>query len=177
MRKLYLLRHAKSSWEDPAADDFHRPLNGRGRKSAAQIAEYLAAHKIRPAMALVSAALRTRATYQLIEPRLEGVPVSFEEDLYAAGKSQLLQRLHKLDGHLASVMVVGHNPGLERLAASLAGHNGDPEALAHLKEKFPTGALAVLETDARHWAELGPGTCRLTAFIRPKDLMGGEDGE
>jgi phosphohistidine phosphatase len=170
MRKLYLLRHAKSSWGDAALDDFDRPLNDRGRRSARRMAAYLDSARIRPALVLVSAARRTRETFDILASKLGGVPAAIEEDLYATGKAELLQRLHRLDDHLASVMVIGHNPGLERLAGALAGKHGEPQALARLHDKFPTGALAVLETKAARWAELQAGSCRLVDFVRPKDL-------
>lgn len=170
MRRIYLLRHAKSSWDDPALGDFDRPLNGRGRKNARQMGKHLAQAGIRPAMILCSAALRTRATYEILESRLEGVPVSFEDGLYEAARHDLLDRLHRLDPHLPSVMLIGHNPGLERLAAYLTGGHGEPEAVVRLSEKFPTGSLAVLDAEIEHWAELGQGTCRLTDFVRPRDL-------
>lgn len=170
MRRLYFLRHAKSSWDDPSLGDFDRPLNGRGRKNARQMGKYLSQAGIRPAMILCSAARRTRATYDIVESRLEGVPVSFEEGLYEAARHDLLDRLHRLDDHLGSVMLIGHNPGLERLTAFLVAGHGAPDALARLAEKFPTGTLAVLESPVAHWAELGQGTCRLADFIRPRDL-------
>jgi phosphohistidine phosphatase len=170
MRHIYFLRHAKSSWDDGALDDFERPLSGRGRKAARAMGKFLAKQNIRPNLVLCSAAKRTRSTYEIIEPRLEGVPVSIERDLYAAAKGNLLDRLRKLDDHLASVMLIGHNPGLERLAAFLAGPHGEPHALEHLAEKFPTGTLAIIETDTPRWAQLDAGTCRLTALIRPRDL-------
>lgn len=170
MRQLYLLRHAKSSWDEPGGDDFERPLNGRGRKAARSMGKYLAKMGIRPAMVLCSAARRTRETWEIIEKRLEGVPVSFEEGLYEAAKGDLLDRLHRLDDHLNSVLLIGHNPGLERLAGFLAGSKGEAIALERLAEKFPTGTLAVLQSPVRHWAQLGAGTAALTALVRPRDL-------
>lgn len=170
MRRLYFLRHAKSSWDDTALDDFERPLSGRGRKAARAMGKFLAKQKIRPCLVLCSAAKRTRSTYEIIEPRLEGVPVSIERGLYEATKGNLLDRLRQLDDHLGSVLLIGHNPGLERLTAFLAGSHGEPAALERLAEKFPTGTLAMLETDSPHWAQLDTGTCRLTRLVRPRDL-------
>lgn len=178
MRRLYLLRHAKSSWAKPGCDqgpdDFDRPLNDRGRKAARLMAKHMAKAGIRPALVLCSAARRTRETWDIVEKRLEGVPVSIEDGLYAASKGILLDRLHGLDDHLKSVLLIGHNPGLERLAAYLAGHHGEPEALARLADKFPTGGLAVLECKAAQWAELDAGTSRLAALVRPRDLGDGD---
>lgn len=170
MRNLYLLRHAKSSWDDPGVDDFDRPLSGRGYKAATLMAAFLAEAHIRPALALVSAARRTRDTWEVIEPAMRGVPVAFEDELYEAGKGELMERLRRLDDHLASVLVLGHNPGLERFAQALIHGHGDTQAVRHLAAKFPTGALAVLDTDIAHWKQLDAGTCRLSKFIRPKDL-------
>lgn len=170
MRRLYFLRHAKSSWDDNALDDFERPLSGRGRKAARAMGKFLARQEIRPNLVLCSAAKRTRSTFEIIEPRLEGVPVSIERELYEAAKGNLLDRLRQLDDHLGSVMLIAHNPGLERLTAFLAGSHGEHLALDRLAEKFPTGTLAMLETDSCHWAQLDAGTCRLTALVRPRDL-------
>lgn len=176
LRKLYLLRHGKSSWDDPALDDFERPLTGRGRKAARRMAAHFAATGIRPALVLVSAARRTRATYDAMGAALVGVPMAIEDGLYEAGKSELMERLRALDEHLGSVMLIGHNPGLERLTQALIHGHGDEHAVARLKEKFPTGALAVLEADVDRWAKLAGGTCRLVDFVRPKDL-GDPEGE
>lgn len=170
MRKLFLLRHAKSSWDDPSSEDFDRPLNGRGRKDAKRMGRYMAEQGFRPGIALVSAAARTVATWELIEPHLEGVPVAIEEELYEAGKSRLLDRLRRMDEHMDSVLLVGHNPGIGRLAEVLVDHHGDPALLAELAAKFPTGALAEIGLDIGHWGELEAGRGRLLSFVRPKDL-------
>jgi phosphohistidine phosphatase len=170
MRKLFLLRHAKSSWDDPAAEDFDRPLNGRGRKDAKSMGKYMAAQGFRPGIALVSGAARTRATWELIEPHLEGVPVAIEAELYEAAKSRLLTRLRHMDDHMESVLLIGHNPGIGRLAEVLVEHHGRPALLACLADKFPTGALAVIHLDIGHWGELEAGRGTLASFVRPKDL-------
>ncbi|MBX9634010.1 MAG: histidine phosphatase family protein [Magnetospirillum sp.] len=170
MRQIFLLRHAKSSWDDPSLDDFDRNLNNRGRKSARAMAKYLGKAHIRPAIILCSAAQRTRATYEIIESTLAGVPVSIENELYEAARGDLLDRLRRLDDHLPSVMMIGHNPGMERLTSFLCNGHGQAEALSRLAEKFPTGALAVLETKSPRWASLDEGDCRLVQFIRPADL-------
>lgn len=170
MRQIFLMRHAKSSWDDPSQSDFERGLNNRGRKNARIMAKFLGKSHIRPAMILCSAAERTRATYEIIEPKLEGVPASFESGLYEAAKGDLLDRLHLLDDHLPSVMLIGHNPGVERLTSFLCAGHGEEKALSRLSEKFPTGALAILETKVPRWAALGEGDCRLVKFVRPGDL-------
>ena len=161
MRQLYLLRHAKSNWDDPGLDDFDRPLSGRGRSAARAIGRHLKHDHVRPALILCSAARRTAETLELIESGVEGVPVSIEPELYEASKHDLMVRLRRLDDNLGSVMLIGHNPGLERLAETLSAHHGDGGALARMAGKFPTGGLAVLTCAVARWAELDDGTCSL----------------
>lgn len=172
MRKLYLLRHAKSSWDDPALDDFERSLNARGREAARAMGRHMVEASIRPDMVLCSSALRTRETWNIVGSAMTGIPVSIEDGIYAAGKGDLLKRLRLLDDHLGSVMVIGHNPGLERLAAALSTGRGDQKAVERMEEKYPTGSLAVLECAISHWPEIEAGTCRLVEFVRPRDLEG-----
>jgi len=175
MRKLFLLRHAKSSHDEPGLDDFERPLSARGKADARRLGRHMEAAGIRPGLALVSAAARTKATWDLVEPHLEGVPAALEAELYETGKSGLLARLRKVDDHIESVLLIGHNPGIGRLAETLADHRGDAAALARLAEKFPTGALAEIELDIAHWGELEAGRGRLLSFTRPRDLGDAED--
>ena len=170
MRQIFLLRHAKSSWDDPAADDFDRPLNNRGRRNARALAAHIRRSNIHPSFILCSAARRTRETYDILSAELEGVPVSFEAELYEAARHDLLERLRRLDDQLASVLMIGHNPGLERLATALSGGHGEARPLARLAEKYPTGTLAVLEADIDQWSALRDSCCRLTGFVRPSDL-------
>ncbi len=170
MRRLFLLRHAKSCWDDQSLDDFDRPLSRRGRRNAVAMGRHMERERLRPDIILCSTARRTAETLELVHGVLEGVPVSLEPDLYEAGRGDLVGRLRQLDDYLASVLLIGHNPGLERLALSLTGGHGDGEAMARLDEKFPTGSLAVLESDIGHWRELQDGTCRLASFMRPEDV-------
>lgn len=170
MRKLFLLRHAKSSWDDPSMGDMDRPLSERGKQAASHMADFFAAHAIRPSLALVSTSQRTRATWDRLEPKMEGVPVSIEDCLYEASRGDLLHRLRLVDNHVASILLIGHNPGIGRLAEALVGHNGDPEVLERIAAKFSTGALAEIELDIAHWGELEAGCGALIRYVRPKDL-------
>ncbi|RAU21042.1 histidine phosphatase family protein [Paramagnetospirillum kuznetsovii] len=170
MRKLFLLRHAKSSWDDPGLDDIDRPLSERGRAAAHAMADFMVRQKIRPALVLVSTSKRTRATWDCIEPRMEGVSASIEDCIYEASRGDLLHRLRKVDDHMASVLLVGHNPGIGRLAETLVGHSGEPEALERMAAKFSTGALAEIELDIGHWGEMEAGSGSLVRFVRPKDI-------
>jgi phosphohistidine phosphatase len=167
VRKLFLLRHAKSSWDDPGLADHDRPLAPRGKRAAKVIAEYLRDQAIAPELVLCSSSQRTRQTLERIAPALgDDLAVEIERELYAASASTLLRRLQAVGDDVESVMLVGHNPGIEQLALTLAG-NG--EKLAEMRSKFPTAALATLEFEGP-WTELDLGVARLADFVKPKQL-------
>ncbi|MER9844038.1 histidine phosphatase family protein [Mesorhizobium australicum] len=168
MKQLLLLRHAKSSWDDPDLDDFDRPLAERGLKAARLIGRELAARDWLPDQVLVSPALRTRDTWRLVAAELPVHPrVAFAEALYDAAAADILSQLRKADPSSGCLLVLGHNPGLEELAKRLAGSGSEANARKRLEKKFPTAALArfVLEDD---WS--GLSAARLTHSLRPKDL-------
>jgi phosphohistidine phosphatase len=168
-KTLYLLRHGKSSWKDERIEDFDRPLNKRGRAAAKAMGEHLAKQKITPAQVLCSSAKRTRETLEGVQEALgAALPARFEKGIYMADEATLLRRLRRLNDSLASAMLIGHNPGLEQLALALAAEQDD-ELRRQLQLKFPTGSLAIIETDVDRWADLKPGCGRLTAFVRPRD--------
>ena len=159
-RLLLLLRHAKSSWDDPTLDDHDRPLAPRGRKAAKLMSEHLREERIPVSLVLCSSARRARETVALVKP---GGELNVEHGLYAASADQLLDRVRSLPLEAATVMIVGHNPGLQELAARLVR---DPGALTG---KFPTGALATLSF-AGPWSSLSFGDAALEAFVRPREL-------
>ena len=172
MKTLYLLRHFKSSWKDKDLEDFDRPLGKRGRRAAELMAGYVARNGIVPTQILCSPSRRTRETLDRMLDSFGGtVPTRFEKGVYLADASVLLRRLRRL-GDTASVMIIGHNPGLETLAKSLAG-SGDEAARTRLASKFPTGALAVLSAEIQNWRDLEAGCARLDAFVCPRDLEKG----
>lgn len=170
MKTIYLLRHAKSTAKDTPLADVDRPLSERGEADARAMADYIAKAGIEPALVLCSSARRTRDTLTGVLPALGRKPAPILEDgLYHADAGGLLRRLSEVDDAIPSVMLVGHNPAIEELARRLAD-GGDAEALARLTDKFPTGALAVLESDAAGWRELKKARARLTVFVCPRDL-------
>ncbi|TRC95549.1 histidine phosphatase family protein [Mesorhizobium sp. WSM4303] len=170
MNQLLLLRHAKSSWDDPALADFDRPLAPRGLKAAPRMGRELAKRGWLPNLALVSPALRTRETWRLVSAELPArVPVKFAEGLFGATAGDILAEVQQATASAGCVLVLGHNPGLEDLARRLAGPRSDARARRKLEEKFSTGALARFVVDD-DWAYLAFGTARLTHCIRPKDL-------
>lgn len=168
-KQLFVLRHAKSSWDDPALADHDRPLAPRGRRAVQTLAEHFRTNGIKPALVFCSSSRRTRET-------LDGIGVGgqhlIEPDLYAAGAPEVLERLRSVSDDIDSVMVVGHNPAMQTLVLRLVGaENGadDDANLEQLKRKFPTGALATITFDGS-WSELSPGSARLSAYVRPKSL-------
>lgn len=163
-RRLYLLRHAKSSWDDLSLADHDRPLAGRGRRAASAMADHLAV----PDLVLCSTSVRTRQTYARLQPVLADAPVRYERDVYAASADTLLALLRGVTDELGSVLVIGHNPGMEELALLLARPSAERDDVA---VKFPTAALASLELDADvRWSGLEAGRATLTGFVRPRDL-------
>jgi phosphohistidine phosphatase len=170
MATLYLLRHFKSSWDEPDLPDLQRPLAPRGHTAGKLMARHLAHIGIRPELVLCSAALRTRQTLELIGSRWGDVDTNLERGLYEASEKSLLDRLRALPADLASVLLIGHNPGLERLTALLCAGHGDDTALERLRAKFPTGTLATLDRETPSWNHLGKETCSLRALVRPADL-------
>jgi phosphohistidine phosphatase len=166
-RRLYLLRHAKSSWKQPDLADHDRPLSGRGRRAAKAIARHVGEHGIAPELVLCSTARRTRDTFERLERALGTPDVRFERELYGSTADGLLDRLHQVPDEIGSVLLVGHNPAIEDLALDLA--RPSPER-GELEAKFPTGALATLELAGASWRELGRGGGELVGFVRPRDL-------
>ena len=168
MHSLYLLRHAKSSWSDPALPDRERPLAPRGRRDAKRIAEHLVRLGIEPDLVLCSSAVRTRETLELVRPALGATTtVVVEDELYAATADTLLERLRAVPDGAASVLLIGHNPGLQDLALLLASAG---EELSLLEAKFPTAALAALTVSKAGWSELSRGDAVLVDFLTPKQL-------
>ena len=159
-RHLYVLRHAKSSWDEPAIDDSERPLAPRGREAAKMVGKHLEREGIRPQLVLSSTARRALETLERVDPEGERL---IEPELYRATAGGWIERLNRVPDQTESVLVVGHNPALQRLVLALSGPNEQVE------NKFPTGALATLRLDCA-WSELEPGRATLTALVRPKDL-------
>ena len=134
------------------------------------MARYASSQGVRPELVLCSTALRARATLDALLPALGAqAEVRFEDDLYGADADELLARLRAVSTRVESVLVVGHNPGLQDLAARLAG-DGEPVATDQLRAKFPTGALAVLDLGSTTWARLTIGGAYLAHLFTPREL-------
>ena len=160
-KRLLLLRHAKSSWDDPALADHDRPLAARGRRAAKLIGAHLRRERIPISLVLCSSARRARETLDLVASPGE---IQIERGLYGASADQLLERLRRVPDEVDAVMLIGHNPAIQDLGVRLAGGGSE---LA--ERKFPTGALATL-TFAGPWRALQPSHAGLAAFVKPREL-------
>ena len=168
MKRLWLLRHAKSSWDQPGLADADRPLAPRGRRAADLLAAHLAAAEVRPTVVLCSSSLRTRETLAAILPALgDALEIRIERALYGAGAAQLLDRLRQVPNKASSAMLIAHNPGIQDLALALAAERA---GAGWAGEKFPTGALATLELDVERWRDLDHGTATATTLVTPRSL-------
>jgi phosphohistidine phosphatase len=167
--RLVLLRHAKSDWPHGVPDQ-DRPLGERGRREAPAAGRWLAAAGLVPDRVLVSSARRTQETWALVGPELGGdrLDVRVEDRVYEAGAGDLLDLVRETDESVGTLLVVGHNPGLEVLAMVLDDQRGMPADRQRLVTKFPTGAVAVLHLMVDRWAEVNPQTCRLVAAAVPR---------
>jgi len=170
VKRLWLLRHAKSSWDDAGLADADRPLAPRGEAAAAAMAAYLATSDVRPQLVLCSPARRARQTLGAVLPELgDELEVRVEPDLYTFDGDVLFARLRAVDDVVASVLVVGHNPAFQELALLLTS-NGPHRPDVALK--FPTGALATIDLPASAWGELQPGAGSLLDLVTPRGLEG-----
>jgi len=171
MKSLYLLRHAKSDWSEKSLDDHDRPLSARGERAAAAMGQYFTQTGVSLDLALCSTATRARQTWDLLSANWPSAPdVEFESGLYLAGSAGLLNRIKKVDPSLDSVLVIGHNPDIERLILGVA-RKGRGDSLARAAEKVPTCAFAELCLDGDTWSDFEPGTAVLEKFVAPKDLV------
>jgi phosphohistidine phosphatase len=179
MPRLLLLRHAKSSWDDPEIDDFDRPLNTRGRRSAPLMGRHCAQHNLIPQTILCSSARRTRETLAGIMPYFtDDLKIQITRDLYMTSQDRHLDLIREAGDTARTVMTIGHNPALRDLAILLIG-SGNPSLRAELDDKFPTAAVAVIDFDGRSWDQVGPGGGRIVALFRPRELVmvDGDAGE
>jgi phosphohistidine phosphatase len=162
MKTLYLLRHAKSSWEDPSLKDFDRPLNKRGLKAAPRIGAYMLKEKIRPDMVLSSPALRAKqTTHMACEAAGLTSLINFDERIYEASVQRLFEIVAGFDEGFSAAMMVGHNPGFEELLAALTGES----------QRMPTAALACIELKIKKWSDLIGGCGKLKWLVKAKDLV------
>jgi phosphohistidine phosphatase len=173
-KKLILLRHAKSAWDNPSIADLDRPLSSRGRKAAPLVGAYLARRGLVPGLVLSSSATRAVETLDLVSAGWPNKPaVRKLKSLYMATPREMLRRVQAVGREPDCVMLVGHNPGIADLANWLCSH-GDADQRGALGRKFPTGAIAIIEFDVADWGEVDAETGRLVEFSTPKQIEHGK---
>lgn len=172
MKRLFLLRHAKAQPADGGTEDFDRTLMLSGMQDAAHMARYLKKSDCRIDLILCSASARTTQTAELVLHELDA-QIEYRDNLYLADAARILAAVRGAPAQVSSLMIVGHNPGMEICATQLAREPVRRKERARheaLEEKFPTSALAILDFDVGRWRDVEPGTGKLVDFVRPKDL-------
>ena len=168
MKRLILIRHAKSSWDDPATPDHDRPLNERGRGAAAELGIWLASRGYAPGEVLCSDAQRTRETWAGLARALPGFPaLQLKPALYHAGPDVMLAVLRNAAADC--VMMIGHNPGIAEFAARLVARSPAHDDFS----RYPTGATLVCDFVADSWADVGFGTAAVLDFVVPSETVNG----
>ena len=161
MRTLYLLRHAKSSWKNQELADFDRPLAGRGRKASETIGQFLKEKEITFDLVLSSPAVRARETTDLVLRAAKLRPdVRYDERIYEATPSRLIEVISQIENECKAVVLVGHNPGMAELLQVLTGET----------EEFPTATLAKIVFKNSKWADVGTKEGTLDWVVRPRGL-------
>jgi phosphohistidine phosphatase len=174
VKRLLLLRHAKTVPGGPGTDDHERPLMARGRADAPAMGRYIRDHGYEPELILSSTSRRTVETVELLSVQLQGpARTEYKESLYLAEPSDILAAIRVVADKVTTLMVVGHNPGMEAIATELAREpvkRKERDRFDLIEEKFPTAALAVLDFDVAHWRAIEAGRGALSDFVRPRDL-------
>ena len=172
MKRLLLLRHGKA--EGAASDDRKRALIPRGKTDSARIGSFLREDAYIPDTVLCSNAIRTRQTLDAVLPELQAKPaVKYLAELYLAEPELVLSLIRKSSDQVQTLLIIGHNPGLEQCALALAAVPLEKKLRKRydvMDEKFPTCALAVIDFEVERWRDVTPGRGDLDAFVRPKDL-------
>lgn len=167
MKRIGLLRHAKSDWSDSDKRDFDRGLNERGRQGARLIGRHIREEGTRWDPVRASSAERVRRT---VEAALPGVEIAFDKRLYLASAETLAELVGELPEEANAVLFVAHNPGLQDLILKLVAPSRENALFDAAKEKFPTASFAIIELPAERWAEVAEESGKLVHFTRPRDL-------
>lgn len=171
MKTLGIFRHAKSDWTDARLRDFDRPLNARGRKGAAVMGKHIADHAVGWKRILASPAVRVTETIDLAgEAAGETPPITWDRRIYLASSAALIDLLREQDADMRSIMLVGHNPGLEDLIFDLVPDDGSSPLRDVVEDKFPTASYAVVQLNIASWSEIAEGCGQLVHLMRPRDL-------
>jgi phosphohistidine phosphatase len=168
MKTLTLLRHAKSSWDDPVKRDFDRPLNPRGRRAARTVGREMRSLGLGFDRVIASPARRVVETIEEVALSFGPLNAEYDERVYLAPAAALVDLVRETPDSVGRLLLVGHNPGLEELALFLAGRHGPLRSEVAIK--YPTGTLAEIEFATQHWRTIGRGQGTIVRFIRPRDL-------
>ena len=170
MRRLLLLRHAKAERSEPGTKDFARVLIDRGRKDAAKIGAYMAAHALIHDRVVLSPAARTQESWKYAANAFHPAPAAMSaERVYDATPHTILGVIKDTPASAHTLRVIGHNPGLHELALMLIA-TGDVDARERLREKLPTSGLVIVDFAFDNWSKLHPQSGRLERFVSPKTL-------
>jgi phosphohistidine phosphatase len=171
MRTLSIFRHAKSSWDNERLADFDRPLAQRGLKAARRMGRHMREIGLAPNRVVCSPAVRTRETAALALAELgrADLEIAYDGALYEAEVPVLMGRLAAVGDGISHLLLIGHNPGLQELALTLAGDVRSPERAA-IARKLPTAALVVLELAIEGWRDIRPECGRIVHFMTPRGL-------
>ena len=169
MLRLYIMRHAKSSWAIPGARDFDRELNGRGLDDLKKISKVITNEQIFPDLILCSSAIRTRQSLDAIAHAFDNKPeIVFTERLYSSGQDEYIEMINATKD-AKSILIIGHNPMCGSLATVLPG-SGEPAELEKIAYKYPTSALSIIDFDRDNWADVSKGSGFLKKSIFPSQL-------
>jgi len=171
MKKLTLLRHAKSSWDDPVDRDFDRPLNQKGKRAAAVMGRFIRSKGLTFDQILASPAVRVIETLENVE-EASGLTMepTWDRKIYLASSATLLDVLRGASPDADHILMVGHNPGLEDLIFDLVPDDGSSPARDEVEAKYPTAALAEMTLAIGSWADIAEKCGTLDRFTRPRDL-------
>ncbi len=169
MLRLYIMRHAKSSWAIPGARDFDRELNDKGLQDLTKISKYMKKEGISPEAILCSSAIRTRQTLDSIVSTFDKKPETiYTERLYSSGVSEYIEIINSIQG-AKSLMIIGHNPMCGSLAISLP-RSGPPDELEKIAYKYPTAAISIIDFDVESWEEVTKASGCLEKSIFPSEI-------
>ena len=171
MKRLTLLRHAKSGDDASPARDFDRQLNAKGRRAARAMGRHMREEELRFDAVLASPAARVVSTVEEVEKGYgQALSPVWERRIYLAATADLLDMVHEAPAAAESVLLVGHNPGLEQLVLMLVPRGDDDRPRDQVEEKYPTASLAEILFEVDRWADITPGGGTLARFVRPRDI-------
>ncbi len=169
MLRLYIMRHAKSSWAIPGARDFDRELNEKGLEDLKKISKHIKKHNISPDLVLCSSATRTRQTLDSVVDAFEKTPeISYTEKLYSSGLSEYIEIINSVN-NANSIMIIGHNPMCGSLATSLPG-SGEAEQIEKIAYRYPTAALTTIDFETENWSTITKGNGILQNSLFPSEI-------